>query len=124
MNFFVRLANDCYSNGLVGPDGHQPGQLQQGLLHPCDPPCDVPFSECAPDLRCVCRRGYLPTFLPAPILSSRLPKLIYCAPDPYFRHGSAATFDMSHNSSQVVGKMSVGDMAKENGTAVQYYPSK
>jgi hypothetical protein len=31
---------------------------------------------------------------------------------------------MSHNNSHVVGKMSVGDMAKENGTAVQYYPSK
>ena len=43
---FFSLANDCYTNGLVGFEGHEPGQLQQGL-YPCDPPCDVPFSECS-----------------------------------------------------------------------------
>ena len=78
------------------------------------PNCNASFSE----LKCVCRRGHLPTFLPAPILSSRLPKLIYCSPDPYYRPEMA-----SQNLSQIIGKVTVADINKDNGTAVQYYPS-
>jgi hypothetical protein len=115
--------NDCYSNGLLGLEGHTPGQLQQGL-HACDPPCDVPFSECVVDLRCVCKSGFLPTFLPAPILSSRPPKLIYCSPDPLYLDGRIVG-DMAANASMAAGtKLTVGDAAKENATTVQYYPSK
>ena len=37
-----------------------------------------PHSECGPDLKCRCSQGYHSTYLPAPILSSRPPTLVYC----------------------------------------------
>lgn len=53
----------------------------------CDPPCDVPHSECVGDygldqnhLICRCLPGFAPSYLPAPILSSRGPRLIFCQP--------------------------------------------
>ena len=43
----------------------------------CQPRCKVVYSECV-DGKCLCKSGYLPTYLPAPILSSRPPTLVFC----------------------------------------------
>ena len=43
----------------------------------CQPRCKVVHSECV-DGKCRCKSGHIPTYLPAPILSSRPPTLVFC----------------------------------------------
>lgn len=75
-----------------------------------------------PDLKCTCKGGFVPTFLPAPILSSRPPKLILCSADPYRIDFTA----MDQNNSNIMGKTSVVEAAGkgENGKGIQFYPGE
>ena len=87
----------------------------------CQPPCRVLNSQCGPDFKCHCRQGYHPTYLPAPILSSREPTLVFCQSlaDLLLHNHSTA------NVSKGLDNMSPTD---PNGTLIDvpksYYPSK
>jgi len=72
-----------------------------------------------PDLRCTCKRGFVPTYLPAPILSSRAPKLILCSADPY-RIDFSSPMDQNNTA-----KASIADAGKgDNGNGIQFYPGR
>ena len=87
----------------------------------CQPACRVLNSQCGPDFKCHCRQGYHPTYLPAPILSSREPTLVFCQSlaDLLLHNHSTA------NVSKGLDNMSPTD---PNGTLIDvpksYYPSK
>lgn len=87
------------SDGLIVKDGQC-----QNRNKGCKPECQVPNSECGPDLKCRCLRGYTPTYLPAPILSSRLPTLVFCQPPA----------SSSSSSSSITSRL--GNVAMANGT--------
>jgi hypothetical protein len=70
LSLFLSLDHHCR--------GHTQQFSQSGSHHGCQPPCQVPHSECGADLKCHCTRGHHPTYLPAPILSSRPPTLVFC----------------------------------------------
>ena len=71
--FLFLLSTDHYCQG-----GYPSRQPYFEANQECQPPCRVLNSECGPDFKCRCRTGYHPTYLPAPILSSRPPTLVFC----------------------------------------------
>lgn len=78
----------------------------------CQPPCKVLHSHCV-NQECRCISGYSPTYLPAPILSSRPPTLVFCQ-----KSLSNAVIPNSNSA------MSTEVISDHNGTVVpmSYFP--
>ena len=70
---FSLLSSDNFCQG-----GYPSRQPYFEANQKCQPACRVLNSQCGPDFKCRCRPGYHPTYLPAPILSSREPTLVFC----------------------------------------------
>ena len=81
----------------------------------CQPPCRVLHSKCGKDFKCHCLPGFRPTYLPAPILSSRPPTLVYC--QSLIEVSLPADIAMSNG-------VAISDPPEQNGTIVpmSYYP--
>ena len=81
----------------------------------CQPPCRVLHSKCGKDFKCHCLPGFRPTYLPAPILSSRPPTLVYC--QSLVEVSLPADIAMSNG-------VAISDPPEQNGTIVpmSYYP--
>ena len=90
MSDFHFADNDCAQHRHRSShqrDQQSLGGGRQQLRDLCQPACDVKHSECVGDFglekntySCRCLPGFEPTYLPAPLLSSAGPKLVFCNP--------------------------------------------
>ena len=116
LNLLCSLSLDNFCQG-----GYPSRQPYFEANQECQPACRVLNSQCGPDFKCHCRQGFHPTYLPAPILSSREPTLVFCQSlaDLLLHNHSTA------NVSKGLDNMSPTD---PNGTLIDvpksYYPRK
>ena len=115
----------CLSDDFCGGSiSQRPRQPHFDVLShdDCQPHCKVVHSECV-DKKCRCQSGYLPTYLPAPILSSRPPTLVFC------QSLSEVAVVLKSNAAMANNASGLDVASDQNGTdtipdIISYYPSK
>jgi hypothetical protein len=116
----------CLSDDFCGGSiSQRPRQPHFDVLShdDCQPHCKVVHSECV-DKKCRCQSGYLPTYLPAPILSSRPPTLVFC------QSLSEVAVVLKSNAAMANNASGLDVASDQNGTGslvpdiISYYPSK
>ena len=116
---FCLLDVFCGGGGSISQRPRQPNF--DVLSHDgCQPRCKVVHSECV-DGKCRCKSGHIPTYLPAPILSSRPSTLVFCQ--------SLSEVAVVLKSNAAMANASGLDMVSDqNSTAglipIDYYPRK
>ena len=87
----------------------------------CQPRCKVVHSECV-DGKCRCKSGHIPTYLPAPILSSRPPTLVFC------QSLSEVAVVLKSNAAMANNASGLDVVSDQNRTAdlipISYWPRK